>query len=147
MVCKAIKEFFRTGYMPQSVSATKLVILPKVKCPQTTAKFRPISCCNGLYKCIYKLLCLRIREVLPSLIQHNRAAFVPERQLLYNVLICQDIARGYQRKHISPRCLLKIDLQMAFDSVHWAFLRELLHALKFPHIFTKWIMVCVTYTY
>jgi len=60
------------------------------------------------------------------------------------MLICQDLARGYHRRNISPRCLLKVDLQKAFDSVHWGFLKELLTALKFPHIFTDWILACVT---
>jgi len=50
----------------------------------------------------------------------------------FNILICQDIARGYSRKGISPRCIMKIDLQKAFDSVHWKFLKELLYYLKFP---------------
>jgi len=59
-------------------------------------------------------------------------------------LICQDLARGYQRKYISPRRLLKIDLQKAFDSIHWDFIHEMLLALKFPIIFTKWIMACLT---
>jgi len=64
--------------------------------------------------------------------------------LLYDVLICQDIARGYQIKGISLRCILKIDLQKAFDFVHWGFIQEMLTALKFPLQFTKWIMACVT---
>jgi len=52
--------------------------------------------------------------------------------------------RGYQRKTTSPRCLLKVDIQKAFDSVHWGFLKDLLSALKFPQIFTKWVLTCVT---
>jgi len=60
------------------------------------------------------------------------------------MLICQDLARGYQRKHISPGCILKIDLQKAFDSIHWGFLKEFLTALKFPLSFIKWILACVT---
>ena len=60
----------------------------------------------------------RLKEVLPTIIDPSQAAFIPGRELLYNVLISQDLARGYQRQHITPRCLLKIDLQKAFDSVH-----------------------------
>ena len=66
------------------------------------------------------------------------------RELLYNVLICQVIARGYHRQHITPRCTLKIYLQKAFDSVHWDFLCEILKELKFPTTFIHWVMTCVT---
>ena len=144
LVCSAALEFFRTGYMPQFMSSTKLVILQKVQNPQTASDFRPISCCSVLYKCIAKMLCIRLKEVLPSIIDPSQAAFVKGRKLLHNVLICQDLARGYQRQHISPRCLLKIDIQKAFDSVHWGFLQEMLEGLKFPPLFIKWIMACVT---
>ena len=39
---------------------------------------------------------------------------------------------------------MKIDIHKAFDSVHWAFLKELLDSLKFPLLFTQWIMKCIT---
>jgi len=71
MVCEAIKEFFNTGFMPRFMSATKLVILPKITHPQAITDFRPISCCNVLYKCISKMLCARIKGVLPHLINQS----------------------------------------------------------------------------
>ena len=129
--------------MPNYISATKLVVLPKVPYPQASTDFRPISCCNTLYKCITKLLCQRIKEVLPYIIDPSQGAFIKGRELLYNVLISQD-SKGYQRKGISPRRILKIDLQKAFDFVHWGFVQDMLTALKFPLQFTKWIMACVT---
>ena len=89
------------------------------------------------------MLCQRIKEILPSVIDPHQAAFVQGRELLYNVLISQVIAGGYQRPHISPRCLLKIDLQKAFYYVHWEFLKEMLTGLHFPSIFINWIMTCV----
>jgi len=144
MICSAVQEFFNTGVMPSYVSATKVIVLPKVNSPQTASEFRPISYCNAIYKCTSKLLCQRIKEILPSLMNQCQGAFVKGRELLYNMLICQDIARGYQRQHISPRCILRIDLRKAFDSIHWEFLKGMLAALKFPLPFIKWVMACVT---
>jgi len=43
MVCSAIHEFFKIGVMPNYISATKLVVLPKVPHPQTATDFRLIS--------------------------------------------------------------------------------------------------------
>ena len=118
--------------MPDSLSETKLVLLPEVPNPTQAKEFRPISYCTVLYKCVAKLLCSRLKIVLPHLIHQNQGAFLKDRALLVNVLTCQDIARGYARKGISPRSIMKIDLHKAFDSVHWQFLKELLHHLKFP---------------
>jgi len=144
LICKAIQNFFSTGILPRKVCDTKLILLPKIQHPQTVNDFRPISCCNVIYKGITKLLCKRLKEVLPDLINESQGAFVKGREILYNVLICQDLARGYQRKHISPRCILKIDLKKAFDSIHWPFIWRMLEALKFPNPFIHWIKECVT---
>jgi len=110
-VCSAIQESFHTGVMPSYISATKLIVLPKVPNPQLATDFTPISYCNTIYKCITKLLSQRIEIILPHLIDPSQGAFIKGRELLYNVLICQDIARGYQRKGISLRYMLKTDLQ------------------------------------
>ena len=76
MVCSAIRRFFQTRKMPRSISATRLVILPKASHPDHTSDFRPISCCNVLYKCISKFLCQRIKEVLPYIINPSKGAFI-----------------------------------------------------------------------
>lgn len=97
MIAEVIHRFLTTGTMPSFLSATKLVILPKVPHPIAATDFRPISCCNVIYKCISKLFCSRIKRVLPHIINQSQATFVPGRELLYNVLICQDIVHGYKK--------------------------------------------------
>ena len=117
LACDAIKDFFATSHMPSYFSATKLVVIPKVPHLNKAIDFRPISCYDVFYKCVSKFLCKRLKEVLPYLINHSQGAFGTNREFLFNVLICQDLARGYTRKHISPRCILKFDLHKAFDSI------------------------------
>ena len=140
LVCQAITQFFHTASIPSFFGKTKLVLLPKVRNPSMAQGFRPIPCCSVIYKCIAKLLCSRLKTVLPHLIHQNQGAFVKDRSILFNVLICQDIVRGYTRKGISPRSIMKIDLQKAFDSVHWRFVKGLLNHLKFSYQFFDWIM-------
>ena len=144
LVCNAIQEFFEKGSLPSFYGKTKLILLPKIPNPVKPSDFKPISCCNIIYKCITKLLCLRLKEVLPHIIDAGQGAFVKGRELLFNVLLCQDIVRGYHRLHTPPCCIMKVDLHKAFDSVHWEFIKELLHALHFPPLFVKWIMNCIS---
>jgi len=93
-----IREFFSKGELISLYGETKLVILPHVTNPKKAKDFRPISCCNVTHKTITKLLCNRLKEVLPSLINEAQVTFVKGRELLFNVLLCQDLARGYTRK-------------------------------------------------
>ena len=47
---------------------------------------------------------------------------------------------------MSPRCLMKVDLKKAFDSVQWCFLQQLLMSYGFPNRFVHLIMQCVETT-
>lgn len=58
-------------------------------------------------------------------------------------MIEQDLLRGNNNKRSSPCCLLKIDLQKAYDTVDWDFLLHLLAAYNFPSQFVSWICECV----
>lgn len=36
-----------------------------------------------------------------------------------NVLLCHELVRGYNRKGISPRVVMKMDIRKAYDTVDW----------------------------
>ena len=61
LVKNAVRHFLITSKMPSFLGKTKLILLPKVPSPTYAKDFRPISCCNVVYKCIAKLLCMRLR--------------------------------------------------------------------------------------
>lgn len=50
----------------------------------------------------------------------------------------------YRRSQKQICCLLKIDLNKAYDTVIWEFLEEMLMALRFFANFVKLVMTCVT---
>ncbi|XP_062119126.1 uncharacterized protein LOC133832860 [Humulus lupulus] len=89
------------------------------------------------------MLCSRLSEVLPILIHGNQGAFIKNRLLAHNILIFQDLLKGYTRKNISARCIMKIDLSKAYDIVDWQFVADLLKGLCFPSRFIHWVLVCL----
>ncbi|KAL0437766.1 UNVERIFIED_CONTAM: hypothetical protein Sradi_0484500 [Sesamum radiatum] len=80
-VTRAIIEFFRTGRLLRQLNATLITLIPKVSNPTVVGEFRPISCCNVLYKAITKILVQRMRGTLDKLISPSQNAFVPGRSI------------------------------------------------------------------
>ncbi|XP_074291512.1 uncharacterized protein LOC141618311 [Silene latifolia] len=82
-------------------------------------------------------------DVLPGLINRTQSAFVKGRDIVENILIYQDLVKLYNRKSCSPRVLMKIDLQKAYDSIVWSFIKDMLLALEFLSSFIDRVMKCV----
>ncbi|XP_062100450.1 uncharacterized protein LOC133806354 [Humulus lupulus] len=139
----AVLEFFQDGFLPKDLNETVISLIPKIADPNSASDYRPIACCNTLYKCISKMICTRLSEVLPFLVHSNQGAFIKNRVLAHNIMIFQDLLKGYTRKNISARCIMKIDLSKAYDTVDWHFVEELLKHLCFPSRFIYWILACL----
>lgn len=116
-VCAAIKEFFITGKLLKEINATVITLVPKTQQPLKVSEFRPISCCNVIYKMISKILTNRIKDGLHKIVNLNQSAFIPGRLIQDNLLITQELLKGYNRKNGPKRCALKIDIAKAYDTV------------------------------
>ncbi|XP_074300068.1 uncharacterized protein LOC141631273 [Silene latifolia] len=143
-VTAAVQDFFITGQLLKQTNNTTLTLIPKFDMPKSVTQFRHIACCNLIYKCIAKVLCNRLGQILLDIISPTQSAFIKDRDIVENILICQDLTKLYNRKHCSPRVIMKLDLQNAYDSIEWDFMEGTLKALKFPTHFTKLLMECVT---
>ncbi|XP_074305552.1 uncharacterized protein LOC141640770 [Silene latifolia] len=113
-VVVAVQDFFITGKLLKQINNTTLTLIPKVDMPKSVNQFRPIAHCNTIYKCIAKILCNRLGEILPDIISPTQSAFIKDRDIVENILICQDLNKLYNRKHCSPRVIMKLDLQKAY---------------------------------
>ncbi|XP_071704187.1 uncharacterized protein [Rutidosis leptorrhynchoides] len=145
-ITHAIKDFFMTGQLLKEINHTVIALLPKVPSPSKVTDFRPISCCNVLYKCISKVITNRIKSSLEDVVNLNQSAFVPGRRIADNILLTQEIMKNYHLNRGVPRCAFKVDIQKAYDTVDWGFLRSTLVGFGFPKRMIGWIMKCVTTT-
>ncbi|GKA00235.1 aspartic peptidase [Tanacetum coccineum] len=145
-VCKAIKEFFTNGILLKELNHTIIALIPKVASPVRINDYRPISCCNVLFKCISKIISNRLKGFLSKLVSLNQSAFVPGRRISDNILLTQELMHNYHLDRGPSRCAFKVDIQKAYDTVDWDFLREILIGFGFHQRMIGWIMECVTTT-
>lgn len=130
--------------MPRAVNATILTIIPKFPGATLIKDYRPISCCNTLYKLISKLLVTRLKPLLPKLILPNQTTFIKGRLLLENCLLASELVNGYHKNKGPKRVTLKINIAKDFDSITWDLLTECLHALQLLVIYINWLKECYT---
>ena len=145
-VCDSIKDFFASGRLLKQVNHSVIALIPKSAHASYPSDFRPISCCNVIYKIISKILSARLAQALVTLIGPSQNAFLGGRYMSDNIHLLQELLRLYGRKRVSPRCMIKVDFKKAFDSVQWIFIRRLMLLFGFPDRFVHWVMTCVEST-
>ncbi|XP_050233163.1 uncharacterized protein LOC126681659 [Mercurialis annua] len=141
-VSNAILEFFSSGKMLKQANSTIITLIPKVDCPETIGEYRPIACCNVIYKGISKIIARRIKKVLNKIINPCQSAFVPGRNIADNILLAHEVVRNYHRGK-GNNCALKVDIQKAYDSLEWDFIEEVIIGFRFPDRFIKLTMECI----
>ncbi|GJX84218.1 sodium/hydrogen exchanger 6 [Tanacetum coccineum] len=109
-------DFFTNGKLLKELNHTIISHIPKVTTLARINDYRPISCCNVLYKCISKIIANRVKEGLGDIVSINQSAFVPGRRISNNILLTQELMRNYHRRRGPPRCAFKVDIQKAYDN-------------------------------
>jgi hypothetical protein len=115
----AVWEFFYENSMYSAVNSTLVTLIPKHSAAKTIKEYRPISCCTTIFKVISKILTMRLSRVLGSIISTSQAAFVPGQHIHDHILLAYELIRGYSRKGGTPKCMMQLDLQKAYDTVDW----------------------------
>ncbi|GKC65600.1 methylenetetrahydrofolate reductase 1, partial [Tanacetum coccineum] len=101
-VCNAVREFFNNGKLLKEINHTFIALIPKVSTPLKVNDYRPISCCNVLYKCISKILTNRIIDGLKEVVSENQSAFIPIRRISDNILLTQELMHNYHKNRGPP---------------------------------------------
>ncbi|XP_033132135.1 uncharacterized protein LOC103836135 [Brassica rapa] len=102
--------------------------------------------CTVSYKIIPKVLCQRLKKLLPSLISEIQSAFVAGRQISDNILIAQEIFHALRTKPNgrSKRMTIKTDMSKAYDMMEWSFIKAIMRKMGFSETWITWLMQCIT---
>ncbi|GJS72426.1 hypothetical protein Tco_0705267 [Tanacetum coccineum] len=101
-----VRDFFSNGKLLKKLNHTIISLIPKI-------------------------IANRVKEGLGDIVSINPAAFIPGCRISDNILLTLELMRNYHRRRGPARCALKVDIQKAYDTVDWIFLRLFLWVLVF----------------
>lgn len=136
-----VTDFFNNPVLLRQVSTTIMALIPKQIGAYKLSDFRPVSCCNMVYKVISMIIASSIKWFLDEVVQSNQVGFVSGRLLCENVLLASELVTNFHKACSTTRGCLQIDLTKAYDNLDWRFIINILNAFELPPQFIKWIQV------
>ncbi|XP_015158226.1 uncharacterized protein [Solanum tuberosum] len=133
-ITRLVIAFFCGHTLPNFITHTNLVLLPKKEDVNNFAHMRPISLSSFINKIISRLVHDRIVDVLPKIISPTQSGFVKGRSITENVLLAQEIIRDIQMRNQHINVVVKLDMAKAYDRVSWIFLTKVLHKFGFSKV-------------
>ncbi|WMV46336.1 hypothetical protein MTR67_039721 [Solanum verrucosum] len=139
-VVAAVQNFHAQSFFEKSFNATFIALIPKKIGAKELKDFRPISLIGSIYKILSKILTERLKKVVSKLVDAQQLAFIKGRQIMDAILIANECVDVRKISKV-PEILRKLDIEKAYDHLHWGFLWKTLENMGFGG---KWMKFCIT---
>lgn len=139
-----VLDFFVGTTIPRAITHSCLILIPKVKNPQSFTDLRPISLSNVSCKIISKLVNQRLSPLMHKLITPNQTGFIKGRSITENIMLTQDMIHNINKPSDHGNVVLKLDMTKAYDRVSWEYLCQILRQMGFSECWIDMIWRLMT---
>ena len=131
-------ESYENGTLPKSLKEGIISLIPKPLKPRDEVKsYRPITLLNASYKIISSAVANRVKKALPDVVGNEQTGFIRNRFIGDNTRLTYDLIHLLNKTNRTA-LFLSLDIQDAFNSVNWEFIRIILRKLHFPQFCIQW---------
>ena len=131
-------DFFEERVSIQAINSSFITLVPKSNNPTTVSDFRLISLLNLIVKLLTKLMANRLQKRIIPLLHLNQYGFIKGRTI--QDCLAWSFEYIHQCQHSKRELvILKLDFEKAFDTVEHSAIIEVMQAMGFPDIWTRWV--------
>jgi hypothetical protein len=127
--------FLTIRKIPETLLASRTVLIPKINDPEEPGSFRPITVSSIILRAFHKTLANRLK-VLP--LDYRQRAFREADGCSENILLLDTILKFYRRNHKSI-FVASLDVAKAFDSVSFPALDMAMQSKGFPREMRRYL--------
>ena len=139
LLLKSLNYTFTVGELSTSQKQAVITLIEKEGRDKRLVKnWRPISLMNVDTKIAPKALALRMKKVIPSIINYNQTAYVKGRFIGESIRLIDDILYDAEHENLDG-ILFAVDMEKAFDSLEHNFIFATLTRFGFGEDFVQWI--------
>ena len=127
--------------LPLTLREGVIFLIPKPQKPRDEINsYRPITLLNSSYKIISSIFANRFKKIMPTIIGKDQTGFVANRFVGDNTRLTYDLIEYLKSKGMYA-LFLSLDIEGAFNSVSWDFIRKVLKRRNFPDQVIRWFDV------
>ena len=149
LVVKSLNRGFHEGQLSCTQKEGLMTLLPKKDLPRKFLKnWRPLTLTNVDYKLAAKVLAMRLKSVVTSIVHEDQCGYIKKRTSA-TILRGIDDVMNYLDTEQQGGILLAVDFSKAYDSIFKDFMYDALETFGFGESFVKWIKTlnnnCMSY--
>ena len=131
-------ESYGKAELPLSCREGILILIPKAGKPRHELKsYRPLTLLNTSYKILAGAIGARLKKTLDHLIGPEQTAYIEGRSICDNTRLTYDVIESLSHSE-SEGLMLSLDIEGAFNSLSWNWIRSTLKARNFPSSTIDW---------
>lgn len=102
------------------INSTHIALIFKKDNLELVSDFRSIDLCNVIYKLVSKVICNRLKTIMPLIISHMQSVFILSRLITDNIIIAYELLHSMKlnkKERKNGNMAIKLDISKTYDRI------------------------------